>query len=229
MKVILVIVVLIVASLASLATLSTGAGSASNLADCTIQSVTSSHPMWHRIQDRRAASSLQRFEWSEQLAQSAAYMSRDIAARSNVRSETDSLGRNLRTRLDAFGFHGEYISETAYAVPAGAPVLNAYNLWAGNDIRMIRIIMSSTFTPPAYTHAGIGICSGLVADYYVMDVGIPAGVPASTPTPLPPTPTVVPTATPVPTPTPPPSGIDRLCAVYEDIVPGQDFTLSCDR
>jgi uncharacterized protein YkwD len=187
--------------------------------------------VWQQLMARRASYGLPALGWSTALAQSSAWMARDRAARGDYGTgDLDSLGRTMRTRDTDCGYRSDaQVGEAAVRLWTTDPV-NIVNIWAGSadPIRLFQILHSSAQYPPVYTVGALGRWhdSSSGADYWVMDVGTLADSGA--------VPTSVPTATSASTPTPIPTatpslGVDRQCVVNVDIVPGEPFTLSCDR
>lgn len=202
-------------------------------ANCNTTPTSLSDPItrgvWDEIMRRRQANGYTAYQWSDQLALSAAWMARDRAQRlTTSTTDIDSLGRNARARATDCGYRTDAsVAETAGRMWTTNP-FSVYLLWNGGDaIRMYWAIRSGAPPPDTsvYQVAALGRYRDAVsgADFWVMNMGAESSVPAPTATPTA-TPTPTPTSTPTPIPDP---NTDRVCVVDREIVPGESFVLSC--
>ena len=113
----------------------------------------------------RAANGQRSLTFDPKLFQSASWMAQDMATKNYV-AHTDSQGRDIPTRIHAFGFTGSWVGENI----AGGFEHAADNLtiWQSDDIHKNNLLGAS------YTKAGVGRYydkASLNRWYWVLDMG----------------------------------------------------------
>jgi hypothetical protein len=138
--------------------------------------------VWEHIMQFRASKGEARFEWSPNLAKAAAWMAKDSATRATTAGNTDSFGRDPRTRATDCGYRtdAQVATESQARVLTSDPY-NVWMLWKQNDTsRMYPILYSPVMYPPTYTVGALGRyrdSAGL--DYWVLQAGTLADTGAS--------------------------------------------------
>lgn len=158
------------------------------------------HALWTLVNDYRQAHGVQPVGLNDQLLAAAEWMAEDMAAKDYC-SHTDSLGRNPRQRVAAFGYvHNTTTGENIVCgVGTARAAFDLLRDSPEHDANMLSPYFWAVGIARAYGEAS------LHGWYWVMDFGGrgPAWFPPM-PTPLP-TPVLAATATPVPSPTPAPA------------------------
>lgn len=183
------------------------------------------------INQYRAANGLGALSLNDSLNNAARWMSTDMAT-NNYFSHTDSLGRDVPTRLNAFGYtYNTWKGENLAAGVEGAQA--AFDLWKGSpghNANMLNgnfnvIGIARAYAPGSSFGWYWTTDFGGQGDYVPPPAPPPAPPPPPPPpppapviveTPPPPTPEPTPAPTPQPTPTPAPTPAPR----WQDIAPG---------
>ncbi len=151
------------------------------LTNCTAPVASLSDPfvksVWDEFMGRRTGLGLPVYTWSNNLAQSAAWMASDISvnqASSVPPTDLDSLGRDIRARATNCGYRTDaQVWETAMFMWATDP-FGVISIWQGNDaFRFFQALHSSTQYLPIYTTAALGYNHDSVSGKYfwVMNLG----------------------------------------------------------
>ncbi len=149
--------------------------------NCTATPTSLSDPLtksiWDEFMGRRTDLGLPVYTWSNNLAQSAAWMAKDISINQSSSvppTDLDSLGRNIRTRATNCGYRTDaQVWETSMFMWVSDP-FGVIGIWQGNDaFRFFQALHSSTQYPPIYTTAALGYTHDSVSGKYfwVMNLG----------------------------------------------------------